>query len=110
MEQYEYFVPYGGMEVVVGETYSGANIPSTMNAVKLDLGVRQKVNGVDVSARGVRMSINLSGVSPAVPAPTTPKPVTYVLWREGEVFKFIEGAVYTFWDNGSVSFGKLETL
>lgn len=107
MAQLQVFIPYGGMEVKSGSTYTGDNVSTGVTAVQLSRGVRQKgPDGLDIPIRGVRMTITNNGL----PAAISPRDNVAIVWYEGEVFKFIAGASYTFADDGVIAYGKLETI
>lgn len=96
------YVPYGGVKVKKGSTYSSSDLPTGVSVVKLCIGERiVDARGELTPLRGVWVTIENNGLTP----PAVPLPNSAFIWKEGDIIKFITGATYTFQTDGVVSYG-----
>lgn len=101
MSQQLFYKPVNSLELVVGDTYTTANIPSVVDTVVLSMGVRLSDNKGELTPlRGVRMQIVDNETLPANPKPKVP----YV-WTEGTELVFDPDYSYVPLDWGIVAYG-----
>ena len=91
--------PMGGLRIDTSTTYTSANVPTGVDVVTLDMGVRiTDESGALTPIRGVRMKVDKTGT-------TYPNPNIPIIWVEGTTMAFTTSTNYTFLDEGRVSFG-----
>lgn len=101
MAQELFYTPANSLELIPGEIYTTANIPTGIDTVVLGMGVRLKDNtGEETPLRGVRMKI----VDNLALATTPVQKVPYV-WIEGTELKFNPAYTYEPLNWGIVSYG-----
>ena len=102
MAQKEIYKPIGAMEVLANTSFSAANLPDNAHIVRLQMGTRltDKKGGL-TPIRGVRMTINTTGVTPAL----SPMPNIPFIWYEDTIYMIDPAFTYLLHDDAIIGYG-----
>lgn len=102
MAQPTVYKPFGALEVMPDEVYTGANLPGTADIIVLLMGTRLKdKDGNLTPLRGAYVTITATGVAAA----SSPLPNVPFLILEGAELRFDAAYSYKFHTHGIIGYG-----